>query len=221
MADVTLTVAENRAPLDPPRWEDLLARVPAPLRPAILAYRRWEDRQASLLARLMLADRFGAAALASVEKDRFGRPGAPGVEFNLSHTDGIVVLAVAAERVGVDVERIKQVDLNDYATALTDRERERIASSPDPAAAFFALWTAKEAAVKADGRGMSIPLDEVAVADGVATVDGTDWRLTPVSLGEEYACHVALRRRPYAGGGTSLTLSSFSSDVFAASRRRE
>ncbi|HOY65264.1 MAG TPA: 4'-phosphopantetheinyl transferase superfamily protein [Candidatus Ozemobacteraceae bacterium] len=208
MTNVSLMVAENLSPFAPALWGRLLADLPEALHPGILVFRRWEDRQASLLARLMLAARFGRAAPTQMRRDSYGRPGLDGSEFNISHADGVVVLATASERVGVDVERIRPVVLDDYGSALSDDELRRLESSPERDRAFFALWTAKEAAVKADGRGMTIPLAGVTIVDGVALIDGARWRLTPVPLGPEFMCHVALR------GGRDTPAAVVKVDVF-------
>lgn len=91
------------------------------------------------------------------------------LRFNLSHSGGIVLCAVAWEReVGVDVERIKP-DIDHAALArrfFSPLENEQLASLP-PAlrpAVFFATWTRKEALVKAWGVGLSLPLDRFDVS---------------------------------------------------------
>ncbi|MCK5362019.1 MAG: 4'-phosphopantetheinyl transferase superfamily protein, partial [Gammaproteobacteria bacterium] len=87
------------------------------------------------------------------------------VAFNLSHTIGMIVVALAGDgqRVGVDVEKCgSQVDALGIAGAhFSPRESAYIDALP-PAAqadAFRQLWTRKEALHKADGRGLSLPLD--------------------------------------------------------------
>ncbi len=84
-------------------------------------------------------------------------PGAP--HFNLTHTDGVAVLAVANRRVGVDVERVRTV-LN--AAGLVKRyfspaECAAFAALDEAVrpAAFFRGWTCKEAVVKAAGATVS------------------------------------------------------------------
>ncbi len=89
------------------------------------------------------------------------------IHFNLSHSHGVIVCAVARGRqVGIDVEdagrRIECLDLAEryfapaevaHLRGLPDRERQ---------AAFFAIWTLKEAFVKATGHGLRLPLDTFA-----------------------------------------------------------
>lgn len=106
--------------------------------------------------------RFGA--------NSYGRPHIEGpaleapLHFNLSHTDGLVALAVAASPdVGVDVEReSRQTDIDRLAPAVFSKtEREAFGRCPgqDRRALFFTFWTLKEAYIKARGMGLSLPLD--------------------------------------------------------------
>lgn len=78
-----------------------------------------------------------------------GKPVADGVFFNLSHTAGAVVLAIAPAEVGVDVEKVRPAfdDLRAYVSG--DEETPFMVSDKD----FFAIWTSKESLVKAEGSG--------------------------------------------------------------------
>ena len=99
-----------------------------------------------------------------------GKPELIGGElrFNLSHTEGTAVVAVARGlAVGVDVERVR---VNLEPLELADRffsrqEAEWLRAQPEAQriASFFACWTAKEAYIKACGGGLSIPLAEFSV----------------------------------------------------------
>jgi 4'-phosphopantetheinyl transferase len=107
--------------------------------------------------------RFRIAAHAKPELEDGGD-----VRFNLSHTDGAAVIAVARERaVGVDVERIRHnIEVSDLAERFfSPKEVEWLRSQPafERIAAFFACWTAKEAYIKACGVGLSMPLSKFSV----------------------------------------------------------
>jgi 4'-phosphopantetheinyl transferase len=90
------------------------------------------------------------------------------LRFNLSHSDGVTVFAFARHRqVGVDVERIRQ-DTN--ALELAERffsppEVQWLRSQPADQLipSFFVCWTAKEAYIKAQGEGLSLPLSSFGV----------------------------------------------------------
>ena len=90
------------------------------------------------------------------------------LHFNLSHSEGVTVFAMARHRqVGVDVERIRE---DTDAMALAERffsvkEVQWLRSQPqsEVASFFFSCWTAKEAYIKAQGEGLSLPLGSFGV----------------------------------------------------------
>jgi 4'-phosphopantetheinyl transferase len=94
---------------------------------------------------------------------------AVGIEFNLSHCQGLALIVVASgRRLGVDLEFV-------HPGAAEEPLAERFFSAPEVTAlralphdlqdeAFFACWTRKEAYLKARGDGLSIPLDSFTVS---------------------------------------------------------
>lgn len=89
-----------------------------------------------------------------------GRPSIPGapVSVSLARTDGVRALAVAPAEsgpVGVDVERVSRVRRAPLDT-FTAGERAEIAHAVDPDQRRTELWAAKEAILKADGRGLRV-----------------------------------------------------------------
>ena len=84
--------------------------------------------------------------------------------FNLSHTGGLVVcVAGRVRQLGVDVENMSRKtshqELARRFFALAEYEYLRTLPPNLQREAFFRIWTLKEAYIKADGRGLSIPLD--------------------------------------------------------------
>ena len=77
----------------------------------------------------------------------------------LSHDDGIAVLAVAPDVVGVDVEEVPaqygRLQRDALRRVLSAEELAKTEASPDPAMAFALAWTRVEAVLKADGRGFA------------------------------------------------------------------
>lgn len=137
-------------------------------------------------------------------------PPAHWLQFNLSHSAGMVVFAVAAGReVGVDVEQIRS-DFPIEAVArrfFTNEEQRALAQAHSASASvdvFFAIWTRKEAYLK----GIGLGLGQTAVAveasrDGGrrAVVSGSDsclheapgWSLASFQAGVGYAAAVAVK----------------------------
>jgi 4'-phosphopantetheinyl transferase len=120
-----------------------------------------------------------------------GKPalvGAGDLEFNLSHTYGVALLAVARDiAVGIDVERLD--------ARIEQRELGRIVLAPDEVAAsraeFLRIWCRKEAALKATGVGLVDDLTAVSVAGDRADVQGTTIFVQDLVIGADYAAALA------------------------------
>ncbi len=136
-----------------------------------------------------------------------GGAGEGGLRFNISHADGLALVAVALGReVGIDIERVRE----DFATEeiatrfFSPAEFAALQALPAGArcAAFFNCWTRKEAYVKARGAGLSLPLDrfDVSLAPGepaalLVTADepaeASRWSLRELAPGAGYAACLA------------------------------
>jgi 4'-phosphopantetheinyl transferase len=92
------------------------------------------------------------------------RAGGAALEFNLSHTRGLVAGAVAAAglRVGIDVEEIepREADFRVAEEFFAPAEVRALKAMPpaEQATGFFRYWTLKEAYIKAVGSGLAMPL---------------------------------------------------------------
>jgi 4'-phosphopantetheinyl transferase len=127
-------------------------------------YRFDDDRRRSIVARAATRRLIGRhldadpQSLVFVEEEH-GKPALRdrGIEFNASHSGDLVALAFARETpVGVDVERKRQLH-DTLALARRYFSAEEVAiveKATDAADAFFTIWTAKEAIVKASGKGI-------------------------------------------------------------------
>ena len=109
------------------------------------------------------------------------------LHINGSHCHGLTMCAVAGgATVGVDVEPVR----DDVPLEVADRffapaEQAAIRAAAEPARAFLTSWTLKESYMKARGLGMTLPLDQFAIALGSppllhvepAWQDGIAWQL--------------------------------------------
>lgn len=86
-------------------------------------------------------------------------PHAARIAFNVSHTDGMTLIAFAWNcRIGVDVERrVDGLDLGGVGRGIFSLvEQEALDQArPDAAATLLSIWTRKEALLKALGMGLS------------------------------------------------------------------
>jgi 4'-phosphopantetheinyl transferase len=146
----------------------------------------------------------------------YGKQGKPvlvdaashGLQFNLSHTDGVALVAVARHRqVGVDVERMRpSTEVLEIAKQhFSEAEYKQLLSldASERLTAFYRCWTRKEAFLKALGEGMHRSLQgfQVSLLPGepaalIACDNDPDlcrqWQLHSLDAGEGFIaalCH--------------------------------
>jgi 4'-phosphopantetheinyl transferase len=142
---------------------------------------RWQrfvvakPRLQHLVARALLRTTLSRYADVAPSQWRFGSNGygrphiaapalASGLQFNISHTDGLVALAVAnGVEIGVDVENVtRKLDISQLAPSVfapAELAALNRTAELDGAQEFFSFWTLKEAYIKARGMGLSLNLD--------------------------------------------------------------
>lgn len=82
--------------------------------------------------------------------------------FNLSHSGGIAVLAIARQyQLGVDIEWIRNIDPDVAEHHFSSHELLTLRNLPPESwlAGFHRCWTSKEALLKGEGLGLNLPLD--------------------------------------------------------------
>ena len=174
------------------------------------------DRQRYIAARRFLRQVLSCYTKVEPERLQFaygvhGKPeirgSATDVEFNLSHTRDAVAVAVSRSRkVGIDIE-YSGAQRNTEAIAqsfFTVREQQQINRLPvqDHDAAFLALWTRKEALLKACGAGLAAPLDDVSITPRTfdrldepasASLGGQFWSVCNLDLQPDLVCALAVQ----------------------------
>lgn len=153
---------------------------------------REKVRNLSQLARRALhhsAD-FGELLIDVLEKNESGAPlPSHGVHWSLTHKNTWVAAVAAPFAVGIDLETIRDVDTRLFQRVADETEwavygepgRER----------FFYLWTAKEAVLKAVGRGIAgleqCKFDTVVDHDTLRMrYEGTAWTVTHHWIGRDH-----------------------------------
>ena len=112
---------------------------------------------------------YGPSGKPELAPDAGARRAGAALHFNLAHSEGVGVLAIAqAGPVGVDVEQIRrrvefQALVGQFFSAREAAEFFRLEQEQQPAA-FFNLWTRKEALLKATGEGIAHSLNRVEVS---------------------------------------------------------
>jgi 4'-phosphopantetheinyl transferase len=166
------------------------------------------------LLRVQLADYLSlqpreiALQFGSHDKPELSSSASPRVEFNLSHSDEAAFFAFSAgRRIGVDIERIRPgADVHGLGSQVfTAEELAKLSAAPEHEKAdlFFALWTQKEAYIKAVGLGLSAPVREITVGEGLVPQTeeaatgliegyGTQWSLLSLAAPQGYKAALAV-----------------------------
>jgi len=187
-------------PVTGPDFRALLAALPPSLRGAPMKFNRWQDAHASLLGkhllRLALRQQECSASLDDLLYSSYGRPYLPGgPDFNITHSGDRVVCVIAGQgKIGIDLEEIRNIELDDFKSQFAPQEWRSIMASDAPMTTFYHHWTAKECVTKADGRGLNLPLSGLIIENDKIQIDDTLWFVKKIDLFEHYACHIASDR---------------------------
>lgn len=78
------------------------------------------------------------------------------IYFSISHADNFVVCVLSTKDIGIDVEKIKEVNLKTLELFATDKEKDYIINTLDKVEErFFRIYTLKEAYVKMQGTDLT------------------------------------------------------------------
>ena len=181
-------------------WQGFLETLPIQRQEKVQKFRKSEDKARSVGASWLLQH---ALEQAGVQEPVFaetalGKPyleNYPHIHFSLSHSGSWAVCAVGDAPLGVDVEQPR-------CTMEIAKRFFRPDELPETEDKDFLLrlWTAKEAFVKALGRGLTVPLDSfrVILSQNEAVLDQNlsefSFLLQEFSLGESRICLCATEK---------------------------
>lgn len=175
-----------------------LNQLPVSLQAKNAKYRRWKDKHLHLFGKLLLLEGlrnigYTDEILNKIDYNHYSRPFInEDIDFNISHSGEYVLCAIGKKiRLGVDVEEIKHINFDDFDQVMTHRQWLDIKQSEDPERFFFKYWTIKESVIKADSRGLSIPLLDIHVNDNKVCYDNKTWYLKELNLDERYSTYLA------------------------------
>jgi len=115
------------------------------------------------------------------------------LDFNISHSNQCVLVAASnTVKIGVDVEKIRELKNLSFKMVMLPDELKLIRETPN---LFFALWSKKEAVVKAANTSGLSRMRDVILMEDQATLDGVDWYLNSVKTGmqldDQYEIYLA------------------------------
>jgi len=168
----------------------------------ILKYRRWQDAQLSLLGRILLENGLKILNRELYIRDllytSYNKPYFEGenIEFNISHSGNIVICVIVEKfKVGIDIEIKQDIDIESFKSQMTELEWHRIISSDNIKNSFFEYWTQKEAVIKGNGKGLSIPLKSFEIINNQTKIENDHFFLKEICLDANYKCYMALKNK--------------------------
>jgi 4'-phosphopantetheinyl transferase len=182
-----------------------------------LLINKWRHLLTDLLIRKVLSQelnmRFNSI---KINTNNFGKPELVNKkrEFNISHSNNIIVLATDDLPVGVDVEYIQPLnDLEELIMQFTQEEQDEYykRSTNERINLFYELWTLKESYLKATGKGLNCSLQSFnirATEDKVILSSGIDsdaaWYFQRYMFNEQYKCALCSRHQEFPREALSI-----------------
>ena len=128
----------------------------------------------------------------------------PSFHFNISHSGDWVACAISEKEVGIDIEKIKSIDLDIAKRFFSDTEYKMLMSQPEDFKInyFYGIWTLKESYIKCIGKGLSVLLNSfsicvekmhVTLATGLIAV-----YLSKISIDDNYKLSVCSKENLFA-----------------------
>ena len=173
-------------------WNSYLELLPTNLKTECNEYVRWQDKHYCVFGKLILlrgleAIGLGALQLGELKYTEFEKPYLTGnIDFNISHSGGHIICAIAENiKLGIDIERINEIDFSDYTQVMTTNQWNEINRSKNPLHTFYRFWTIKESIMKADGRGFRIDPKDISIKENIGRHKSSTWYLTEIDISNE------------------------------------
>jgi 4'-phosphopantetheinyl transferase len=167
--------------------------------------------QSHAAMRILIAEQIGLHPRAiQLSKGKYGKPrvtGQTGFEFSISHSCGLASFAFSTQGpVGIDIEKVRVLKDCDALVQqfFSHSERDELGRlrACEHLRAFYAVWTRKEAYLKALGTGLATPPRTVSVTvdpDAAPAVAGASeseqacchWQLVDLRVDAGYAAALA------------------------------
>lgn len=178
-------------------WIRYFEELPVELQAKTKKFIFWNDQHAHLFGKLLLKHAWNKLSgngdvLNNLKYNDYNRPFIDGnIDFNISHSGEYVVCAIVKNsRLGIDIEHIREINLNDFRNVMTKEQWKDIYSSDDKYRKFFDYWSIKESVIKADSRGLLIPLLDIHVSDDESVnYEASTWYINKLSIAYNYSAH--------------------------------
>ncbi|PZF71890.1 4'-phosphopantetheinyl transferase family protein [Taibaiella soli] len=206
-----ILAARNHMQLHPAQLERLSRGLPEYMIAKASRYKHWQDAQAylwgkALLAKGLLDLGLNIELLHQIQYSAYNRPWLPiPFDFNISHSGEYILCVISSQKTGIDIEFVRPIAIDDFTDYFDHHELATIRKSSDVYREFFRHWTIKEAVIKADGKGLSIPLKTISVAEEI-TIEENTWFIQELNIAPDYIAHLATNKKTAADVPTEWVL---------------
>lgn len=183
-------------------YKDYISVLPVELQEKNSHFVRWHDRHSDLLGKLLLIEGFKLLGyskneISNLKYNKYNRPFLnKEIDFNISHSGKYIICAIGKDlKIGVDIEEIKEIEFNDFNNVMTDEQWGYIHQSVYPMESFFKYWTIKESVIKADSRGLSVPLLDIIIEKNSVHYDNRTWYLNEICIDRNYCSCLATNKK--------------------------
>ena len=175
--------------------------LPQILQQKILIYKDKKEQQLRICGKLMLQHLINdydiTQGLSDIKYNVFNKPFLNEIfHFSIAHSENLVV-CVAAEKksVGIDVEKIKPIDVLLLKDFFTIEEWLSLQLKNYDLNYFYFLWTRKEAVLKVIGKGIFEELGNVDVLKDEIMYEAQSYYVYDIPINNEYKVALACNKK--------------------------
>lgn len=188
----------------PKQWGFYFQQMPEDIQERIRRYRKEENKYQLLFGRSLL--KYGMADLGyrdfdlvNLYYDQYNCPKwNDEINFNIAHSGNLVACAFSEKnKIGIDIEKIRKINLKDFAHVLNEVDHQNIAKAENQYQAFFKIWTIKEAVTKAIGMGLSIDVQKITIVEDFALFENKKWFYQKLNFDENFAAHLVSNKNNF------------------------
>lgn len=180
-------------------------------------YRQQQDFENGLFSRLLLlaglSDMgFSETVLPPFSVNDFGKPRPlHKIHFNISHSGDHAVCAITNRYpIGIDTEHIDlDLDLSNFEDIFLPKEWKDITGEHQK---FYALWTQKEAVLKAAGTGLSEHPKSVIIDKEVASLHERKYLMLRLEISPTHETHLAV---PFETSVPQITFKEWNANIIS------
>ncbi len=196
---VTIFLTRFDKPLTEKQYNEYKSLLSDDLQKKNAKYMFWQDRHAHLFGKLLFIEALKSIGIKEnfwsyLRYNTYQRPclNINGYDINVSHSGYYVICGISREkRVGIDIEKIKSIKLNNFRNVMSPSQWERINNSENRLQEFYRYWTIKESVVKADGQGMYFPFDKLHIIDSTVNCNQKTWYINEIEIDTSYKLALA------------------------------